>query len=228
MISLTISGQAGQPRPVALGNVAAVALDGHIFVPGGCDSDWIPQNIVHIYNPQTDAWMTAAPLPQPLCAYALAEFQEKVYLFGGWDGDAYTALGFVYDPAEDDWRPLRRQRLCVVLVVLLFLGIVFSTLGVMTDAVNWITARCITPTDDEWELCPPMLQPRGGIGVAATTGRLYVLGGGWDSFLGFNEQFSPESGQWTVMDTPIVGEWRNVGRVCLGTVALRYRRMGGD
>jgi len=201
----------GQPRPVALGNVAAVALGGNIFVPGGCDSDWVPRDVVHQYNPKTDAWMTAAPLPLPLCAYALATFQEQVYLFGGWNGDTYAALGFVYDPAGDNWRSIASPASVRG----------FGGAAVLADHIFYIggfdgrseldICEVYMPEEDDWEACPPMLQPRGGIGVAATTGRLYALGGGWDSFLGFNEQFSPESGQWTVMDTPIVGEWRNVG-----------------
>ena len=203
--------QEGQPRPVALGNVAAIALGGNILVPGGCDSDWVPDNAVHRYNPQTDTWTAVAPLPEPLCAYALTVFQEQVYLFGGWNGDTYTALGFLYDPDGDTWRSIAPPTAVRG----------FGGAAVLADNIFYIggfdgrreldSCEVYSPEDDDWEVCPPMLQPRGGIGVAATSGRLYALGGGWDSFLGFNEQFSPESGQWTVMDTPIVGEWRNVG-----------------
>jgi DNA-binding CsgD family transcriptional regulator len=203
--------EVGQPRPVSLGNVGAVILYGDIIVPGGCDSDWVPQDVVHKYNPQTDTWFTIAPLPLPLCAYASIVYQEQLYLLGGWDGDTYTALGFVYDPVGNTWREMTPPTTVRG----------FAGAAVLADRIFYIggfdgrreldTCEVYNPAEDEWELCPSMLQPRGGIAVAATTGRLYALGGGWDSFLGFNEQFSPESGQWTVMDTPIVGEWRNLG-----------------
>ncbi|TFG71138.1 MAG: helix-turn-helix domain-containing protein [Anaerolineales bacterium] len=208
---ITNAWETGQPRPVALGNLEAVALSGNVFVPGGCDSDWIPQNAVHIYKPQTDTWTLAVPLPQPLCAYALAEFQEKVYLFGGWNGDTYTALGFVYDPVEDDWRSIAPPTVVRGFGGAAVIGDRIFYIGGFDGRRELDNCEVYSPEDDEWEVCPPMLQPRGGIGVAATTGRIYVLGGGWSSFLGFNEQFSPENGQWTVMDTPMVGEWRNVG-----------------
>lgn len=201
----------GEPRPVALGNVGAAVINRKILVPGGCDSEWIPQAITHIYDPATDAWEEGAPMPSPLCAYAIAAYQDKVFLFGGWNGGAYTAAGFVYDGSQDTWQTMASPTS--------IRG--FGGAGVLADRVFYVggydgrreldLCEVYSPGDDVWEDCPPMLQPRGGLGVASTTGRLYALGGGWDSFLGFNEQFSPESGQWTVMDTPMVGEWRNVG-----------------
>ena len=201
----------GKPRPEALGNVAAVTINGHVLVPGGCDSDWIPYEVVHRYNPDTDTWVTTTPLPIPLCAYALTVFQNQVYLLGGWNGEMYTTSAFVYDPAEESWEMIPSPAAVRG----------FGGAAVLADRIFYVggfdgrreldICEVYNPADEEWETCPPMLQPRGGIGMAATAGRLYVLGGGWDSFLGFNERFSPESGQWTVMDTPIVGEWRNVG-----------------
>jgi DNA-binding CsgD family transcriptional regulator len=202
---------AGQPRPVALGNISAVAVNGNILVPGGCDADWVPDDAVHLYNPAADTWLEVAPLPVPLCAYALAEYQEKVYLLGGWDGDMYTASALVYDPTADRWETIASPKVVRG----------FGGTAVLVDRIFYVggfdghreldVCENYNPLEDVWDVCPPMLQPRGGIGVVSTAGRLYVLGGGWDSYLGFNERFSPESGQWTVMDTPVVGEWRNVG-----------------
>jgi DNA-binding CsgD family transcriptional regulator/N-acetylneuraminic acid mutarotase len=201
----------GQIRPASLGNVTAGTLNGNVFVPGGCDANWIPHNVVHQYNPVTDTWSDAASLPIPLCAYALAVYQDQLFLMGGWNGETYTAASFVYDPGNDTWRSIASPSVARG----------FGAAGGLADRIFYIggydgrreldTCEVYNPAEDEWDACPSMLQPRGGIALAVTAGRLYVLGGGWDSFLGFNEIFSPESGQWTVMDTPIVGEWRNVG-----------------
>jgi DNA-binding CsgD family transcriptional regulator/N-acetylneuraminic acid mutarotase len=202
---------AGQPRPASLGNVAAGTLNGNIFVPGGCDANWIPQDVVHQYNPVSDSWSDAASLPIPLCAYALAIYHDKLFLIGGWNGETYTAASYVYDPGDDTWQSMASPTVARG----------FGAAAVLSDRIFYIggydgrreldTCEVYNPAEDEWTVCPSMLQPRGGIAVAVTAGRLYVLGGGWDSFFAFNERFSPESGQWTVMDTPIVGEWRNVG-----------------
>jgi N-acetylneuraminic acid mutarotase len=200
----------GQSRPMALGNANAAVLNSRILVPGGCDPNLVPTAAVHQYNPLTDTWLDTAQMPIPLCAYSLAVYQDRVFLLGGWNGERYTALAFVYDPVEDSWENISSPSAARG----------FGGAAVLADRIFYIggfdgrreldLCEVYNPIDNKWEVCPPMLQPRGGIGVVATAGRLYVLGGGWDSYLGFNERYSPESNQWTVMDTPIVGEWRNV------------------
>jgi hypothetical protein len=42
-----------------------------------------------------------------------------------------------------------------------------------------------------------------------------IGGGGWTSYLGFNEKYTPASGEWTVIETPLVGEWRSPGVVTI-------------
>jgi DNA-binding CsgD family transcriptional regulator/N-acetylneuraminic acid mutarotase len=201
----------GNVRPEALGNISAVSLHGNIFVPGGCDAGWQPSESVHQYIPDTDSWISSAPLPTPLCAYALAVYEDEVYILGGWNGDMYTASAFTYNPDSDSWRMIASPSV----------NRGFGGAAVLADRIYYVggydgrreldICEVYDPAVDEWDVCPSMLQPRGGIGVTSTAGRIYVTGGGWDSFLGFNERFSLESGQWTVVDTPIVGEWRNVG-----------------
>ncbi|MDF1513752.1 MAG: LuxR C-terminal-related transcriptional regulator [Anaerolineae bacterium] len=201
----------GEPLPEALGNISAVEIKGEIYVPGGCDANLNPGLNVYTYSTQTDNWATVSPLPNALCAYATTSYQDKIFLFGGWDGDSYANAGYVYDPDLDLWSHISPPTVVRGFGGAASLGDRIFYIGGFDGRRELDTCEVYYPEDDTWEFCPSMLQPRGGIGVTATTGRLYVLGGGWDSFLGFNEQFSPESGQWTVLDTPVVGEWRNVG-----------------
>jgi non-specific serine/threonine protein kinase len=78
-----------------------------------------------------------------------------------------------------------------------------------------------------WGTCPAMSTPRGGIGVAVVAGQIYVIGGGWDSFVTFSERFHLGSAVWHNIETPLLltgGEWRHMGVTNVGT---RVYALGG-
>jgi N-acetylneuraminic acid mutarotase len=84
--------------------VEGVVIGEKIFVPGGETADGKPTNILEIYDPRQDTWETGAPLPKALSAYALADFEGKMYLFGGWDGEGAVDAVWIYDPEAQMWR----------------------------------------------------------------------------------------------------------------------------
>lgn len=205
------------PRPVALANVGAVALPQGILVPGGCDGELTPQRTVHLFDPEMDAWTEVAPLPVPLCAYGIAAHNGMAYLFGGWNGNAYQARTYAYDPQTDAWSqhaPARKARgfgsAATLENRLLYVG------GFDGDQ-ELSTCEVYIPQDDRWEACASMLQPRGGLSLTSLGGQLYAIGGGWQTVLGFNERYNPRTDEWTVLETPIVGEWRNMSVVSIET-----------
>ena len=77
------------PKPTAVANAGAVEVDGLIYVPGGLDAAQAVRDILEVYDPRADSWGSAAPLPKPLCAYAIAPWNQGFYLLGGWDGEHY-------------------------------------------------------------------------------------------------------------------------------------------
>ncbi len=207
----------GLPRPVELAHVAAAPLGNRILVPGGCDQEWTPSSLVHLYDPVEDTWSEAAPLPVALCAYGLATYEGRAFLFGGWDGQEYRALAYVYDPEQNVWQALaapdqaRGFGSAATLIDHIFY------VGGFDGRREWATCEVYLPASDRWESCASMLQPRGGLSLVANGGRLYAIGGGWTTPLGFNERYTPAADEWTVVETPIVGEWRNLSAVAWDT-----------
>jgi hypothetical protein len=224
--------RSGATRPAALANVSIVALPDKLLVPGGCDANGTPQTVTHLYDPQSDTWSEAAPLPQPLCAYALAGYGGRAYLFGGWNGTTYQAVGYVYDSAaaggSNAWTEIARPAeargfgAAATLVDRIFY------VGGYDDKREWATCEVYLPEDNRWESCAPMLLPRGGLGLAAIGGRVYAIGGGWTAYLGFNERYDPSTNTWTVFQTPIVGEWRNLGLTAYETSLYAIGGWSGD
>lgn len=220
--------RSGAERPVALANVGIVALVDKFLVPGGCDASGMPQVVTHLYDPQSDTWSEAAPLPQPLCAYALTGYGGRAYLFGGWNGAEYQAVSYVYDSASDTWTEIARPAeargfgAAATLVDRIFY------VGGYDDKREWSTCEVYLPEANRWESCAPMLLPRGGLGLAAIGGRVYAIGGGWTAYLGFNERYDPANDTWTVVQTPIVGEWRNLGLTAWDTSLYVVGGWSGD
>lgn len=97
-----------QEKPTAVADVHAVVLNGMIIVPGGRLPSGKVTDIVELYDPQNGVWSRGRSLPYSLCSYAIAAFEGKVLLFGGWDGKKYVDTILSYYPVEDKWEIIGR------------------------------------------------------------------------------------------------------------------------
>jgi N-acetylneuraminic acid mutarotase len=95
----------------------AGAINGKIYVAGGCSSAFTMEDGLWEYDPATDRWTAKALAPMSLPSPAGSVVDGKLYLFDEcsfdacfWDFDAtgkeqYTFFGF-YDPATNRWTRL--------------------------------------------------------------------------------------------------------------------------
>lgn len=217
----------GAPRPVALANVGAVALQGSILVPGGCDEQGAPVAAVHAYDPSVDVWETRAPLPSPLCGYASVAWEGHAYVFGGWDGQENQAAAWRYDPVTDVWEVLPSPREARAFGAAAAIGREIFFVGGY-DGSERATCEVFLPDEGRWDGCPALLQPRGGLSLATVGGYVYAVGGGWSGYLGFNERFARPHKAWAVVETPLVGEWRNLGLAASETTLFATGGWSGD
>ncbi|HQE91938.1 MAG TPA: LuxR C-terminal-related transcriptional regulator [Anaerolineae bacterium] len=220
--------RSGTACPAALANVGIAALADRLLVPGGCDAGGAPSARTYLYDPANDTWAEGAALPQPLCAYALAAYDGRAYLFGGWNGTTYQAVTYIYDSAGDTWSEAAPPAEARGFGAAATLADRIFYVGGYDDRREWATCAIYLPSEDRWEECAPLLLPRGGLGLAAIGGRLYALGGGWTNYLGFNERYDPAGDTWTVIETPIIGEWRNLGLTAYETSLYAIGGWSGD
>ena len=204
--------RADKPTPAA--NIGAVELGGRIFVPGGYGRDGEALRALEIYEPAQDRWSEGAPMPEPRFGYAIALLAGEVYVIGGSDGEDYVTKVLIYDPSSDEWRsgpslPGQPRG---------FLGA--ASIGEQVFAVGGFDAAddadlCAVlrghPEGLRWSECAPMLARRAGHAVVEAGGYLYVVGGGWESYLYFSERYDPAADSWTSFETPILGQWRTLG-----------------
>ena len=80
---------------------------GWVFVMGGLREGGASDDN-EFYDPFTDHWQKAAPLPQPLLNAAAVGADGVIYLFGGFDQEVRPSPdAWRYDPATDSWEQLR-------------------------------------------------------------------------------------------------------------------------
>lgn len=90
-------------KPTAVTYVSAVLLGEKIFVPGGALLGGKMTDVLEVFDPRRDSWEKKAPLPLALSGYALAAYEGRLYLFGGWDGEQALDKVYIYDPDDDRW-----------------------------------------------------------------------------------------------------------------------------
>ena len=216
-------------KPLAVAYVGAATIGSAVYVPGGRDAEGRPLRIVEVYDPQGDAWSRVSPLPEPRCAYALVPHEDKLYLFGGWDGDRYVSTAYVYDPEADSWSVLPPMDSARGFAGAASLDGEIYVVGGYDGRRELTDCAAYDPTTSTWRECAPLTVGRGGLGVIAAGGQLYAVGGGgWSSYLGFNERYSPEEDSWKPVETPLVGEWRNPGVAFLGGTIYAIGGWSGD
>jgi DNA-binding CsgD family transcriptional regulator len=216
--------RAGKPTPV--NNVGAALIGGKVYVPGGYSGEEGVVALLEIYDPEADSWEIGTPMPLRLCAYAISVAEGKLYVFGGWNGSTYVASTLEYDPLYGTWSeqtPMSSPR-----------G--FASAGAIERRIyvvggydgqrEFATVEEYDPAEeghgDPWCQRTPLSMRRGGLGVAAVAGSLYAIGGGWNRYLAFNERYDPRLDQWSPLETPVSGQWRNLAVVAgeMGVYAL--------
>lgn len=203
-------------KPTAVANVGAAAVDGLIYVPGGFDQVEAVRDVLEVYDPAADAWSTAAPLPVGLCSYAIVAYGGGFYLFGGWDGQRYVDSVYYYDAAADAWQrgaPLSSARAFAAAAAAR--GRIY-VLGGYDGSIEYDSCESYDPTlaaagKPPWRTHQPMSTGRAGHSALVSERVIYVVGGGWDSYLAYNERYDVANDVWSTFESPLVGEWRSLG-----------------
>lgn len=90
------------PMPSAATYVGAVTANGEIYA--------VTPTATYLYNPSTNTWETKVPMPTKEYAFAIATYQNMIYVIGGCSGfDSYgypvncTGINQVYNIATNSW-----------------------------------------------------------------------------------------------------------------------------
>ncbi len=206
----TWSTLANKPTPVT--DIQAALVGEKIYVPGGQLPDGTASDCLEVFDPRKGSWERKANLPEPLSAYGMTSFEGQLYVFGGKNGQRYSANVYVYNPQTDRWTartsmpsPRAYSGVAESNGKIYVLG-GYDGRHVLDQTVAYLPNRDLSG-DSPWKTFAPLPQGRYAMGATQLAGQIYLLGG-----LGANNQpvdppaiqYIPQTDQWAEYDTPPV------------------------
>ena len=158
---------------------AAVALrDGRVLVAGGENGNFIYKT-AELYDPSTDSWTMAAPMPRVRTQFLMAPLPDgTVIAFGGLEErGAVSRTSIIYDPRSDTWREGPRLSTDRVLSALATLpNGDLLVIGGQKDASN--TAERYDWRARQWVYAGSLIEPRlAAVAATLEDGSVAVVGG---------------------------------------------------
>lgn len=205
------------PLPVPRAAAGATVVGGKLHLVGGYGGGRLDSDFHHVYDPASDTWANAAPLPRAASHVAVVADGPLLYAFGGFtkeDRGADTGC-FLWDSRTDRWRaiaPLPRARGAASAIA--FGGRIHLIGGASNPAderasVAW--HEVYLPVADRWERLRPLPAGRDHAGVVSWGGNIHVAGGGFNTSsesTGLHHLYDVTANRWqsgAPMPTPRAG-----------------------
>jgi peroxiredoxin/N-acetylneuraminic acid mutarotase len=191
----------GAPFPEPDEEYYGVATGGKMYVLGGW-AEGMGRGVNYEYDPAADKWAKKKSMPVKSHHPALASYNGKIYVCGGFMapeksplpiGAAWQPVDNVweYDPAADSWKALAplpvKAGAGVAVEVrgkIYFIGGATTVDGSRAPFFTFMgpckvlsTTYVYDPATDTWERRKPMSVPRNHAFAAAVNGKVYVIGG---------------------------------------------------
>jgi N-acetylneuraminic acid mutarotase len=166
----------------------AAAWAARMHIIGGYGEGRVDSNFHHVYDPGSDSWFVAAPLPRGANHVAVAAMDGRIYALGGFveQNRSSDRNAYVYAVEDDRWKqiaPLSRPRGAAGAVA--FAGRI-HLIGGATEptseraSIGWHEAY--DPQSDRWQMLKPLPGARDHIGIAAYEDAIHVVGGRFNTF----------------------------------------------
>lgn len=190
------------PLPEPAEEYWSATANGKFYLFGGSperigNTRVLPGRVIE-YDPSTNTWTMKKKMPHPNEHMAVAEYQGKIYLFGGAStehrGQARPSNyqlneSWEYDPANDSWKslvpmPTRRNAASAVAVggkiyVIGGSGLAPGSQNPTSPANLLVLSanEAYDPATNTWQTLQPMPTPRHHAAIGAVDGKIYIIGG---------------------------------------------------
>lgn len=186
--------------------MAVAEAAGKIYVLGGYPSSREYQATVQVYDPATDTWDLAPPLPVPIHHPVAAGVGGKLYSLGGQTDGGDIARTLVYDPATNGpWEDLAQMPTARGAGAAAVIDDKIYVVGGRPPAGNAFEVYDVS--EDAWtelEPLPDDFPERNHLAAAAIHGKIYVAGGRYgggsfsDPMTDSLDIFDPATGEWSL------------------------------
>jgi N-acetylneuraminic acid mutarotase len=159
-------------------------------------------DVVHIYDPGTNAWSVGGALPVERCWPAVTQIGDRGFVIGGTDDDGTPIFGDMnaLDLASGDASvgpamPTPRTSMGVTVLD----GRIYTVGGY--NGTRLATLSMYDPQANAWTELPPLPEPRLGLCAAGLDGKLYAVGG---EIVG---EGGPEATASVAIYDPAINDW---------------------
>lgn len=194
---------------------AVLGADGRIFAMGGTYNVFFGLNAgyedVDIYNPSTDTWSTAAPMPTGRWGFGAAVATNgHIYVFGG-DRGYYRDRDYHIGPSPlstiEEYNPSTNTWTIVANMPTASTNLKAVATNGRIYVLDGRTVSAFTPSTKTWATVTTLPTDRVSYAVVAGgDGRIYVIGGdqgGGTQEVGTVEAYTPSTNTWdTVASMP--------------------------
>ena len=194
---------------------AAASIGGIVYVIGGVEVNRAPHipnpgdltlDRVQGYDPATDTWTPKRDMPTTRARMAAVTYDGMIYVFGGAERRSGKVLDAVevFNPEAGErgaWKKLAKLPQALAATSAAVVGDKIYVIGGWDKGMQnevFGTVFEYDPKEDEFDQKRDMPTPRGGLGAAASQGKIYAIGG-WnfeDGVLDVVEVYDPATDTW--------------------------------
>ena len=199
--------------------ISAAVLDGKVFVIAGFDSSGMSTDTVEVYDPDTGAWSSRAPLPIRTNHNAAAVAGGRLYALAG-----TSKRVFAYHSEQDSWSDVAPMNFMhgdtpAVAVIDNLIYVAGGSGGIGNEV------EVYDPVQDTWTVLASLNVPRNHTAGGAIDGKFYVVGGrpGANAASAL-EVYDPQTNRWTMLSPMPTGR----SGIAAGVVNKKLYVFGGE
>ncbi len=176
---------------------------GKIYIIGGSTGNLGERQVFQtneVYDPSTNSWSQAAPIPTPVNEYASAVLGDKIYIIGGFNASTYGGMSApdftcinlvqIFDPETNQWTqgtPMPNALMSVAACAIVSLQRIYVVGGWDGKYLDKGGTRLDIATSDwnqfydlqtgAWSIAAPLPMPLRDLCLVNVNGKMYALGG---------------------------------------------------
>src|SRR5438105_2553915 len=188
------------PMPSARQELATAALNDKLYVIGGFENS-VSSDTVAVYDPATNTWASARPIPVPQDHNAAAVAAGKLCSFGG-----HSQAAFVYEPVSNTWSAVASTNSLhdATPAVGVINDKIYVAGGVNSAGMSTREVEVYDPGANTWTNLASMQVARNHLAGGVINGKFYAVGGrGSTDAPTALEVYDPQTNAWsTLADMP--------------------------
>ena len=171
--------------PTPRSQFGAALVDGEIYTVGGLTKPpggrFVASPAVESFDPVVARWRRLTDLPSPRHHLMTAAYDGRLFVFGGYDGDAGdpgspTDEAWRYDPRVGRWEPIAPLPHGSAAGMAVVVG---DGIFIVGGVPRGRSVYRYDPGRDAWETMAPMAEPAEHLAAVLLDGRIHAIGGRW-------------------------------------------------